>query len=282
MGLTVVPGNMIEDGTVTSADLAVDPRNASNFNAGDVPTAQLGNAPSLTSLKDDIAVVSFKISANGNLSKYNLVDQFSDTFQDATGIDASASSNATRNSTGKYYSGKTPSTGGTITTHGSYTVHSFLDTGNTNFVVGAAGNVDVLVVAGGGGGGVFSGGGGGAGGFRTSASHAVTAQTYVVTVGAGGAGGTYNALGSHQYEQGVNGGNSVFDTITSAGGGGGMGYGDPGSSDGNGGTAGGSGGGGGTTTAAPGTLNGGAGNTCLLYTSPSPRDLSTSRMPSSA
>ena len=190
MGLTIVPGNMIEDGTVTSADMAVDPRNASNFNSGTVAEARLGNVPPRSPIKDDIAVVSFKISANGNLSKYNLVDQFADTFQDATGVDASASTNATRDSTGKYYSGKTPSTGGTITTHGSYTVHSFLDTGNTNFVVGAAGNVAVLVVAGGGGAGTFSGGGGGAGGFRTSASHAVTAQTYVVTVGAGGAGGT--------------------------------------------------------------------------------------------
>ena len=31
-----------------------------------------------------------------------------------------------------------------------------------------------------------------------------------------------------------------------------------------------------------GALTGNLGNSCLLYTSPSPRDLSTSRMPSSA
>ena len=73
MGLTIVPGNMIEDGTVTgsniatgavtsadiedstiiSADMAVDPQNASNLNAGDVPSAQLGNVP-LTSLQNII------------------------------------------------------------------------------------------------------------------------------------------------------------------------------------------------------------------------------------
>ena len=50
MGLTVVPGTMIEDGTITdsnfpnteitSADMALDPRNASNMSSGDVPLAQ--------------------------------------------------------------------------------------------------------------------------------------------------------------------------------------------------------------------------------------------------
>ena len=184
MALTLVKGNIIEDGAVTganiatgavtsadiqdstiiSADMAVDPQNASNLNAGDVPSAQLGNVP-LTSLQNDIAVVSFKISANGSLSKYNLVDQFSDTFQDAAGVDASASTNATRDSA-KYYSGTTPASGGTVTTYGAYQVHSFLTTGNTNFVAAGSDNVDVLVVAGGGGGGSFSGGGGGAEGAR--------------------------------------------------------------------------------------------------------------------
>ena len=37
-----------------------------------------------------------------------------------------------------------------------------------------------------------------------------------------------------------------------------------------------------TVTVASGTNSYGSGNNCLLYTSPSPRDLSTSRMPSSA
>ena len=275
MGLTVVPGNMIQDGTVTdsnfdnttitSADMALDPRDADNYTSGSVPLAQLGNVPAadLTGLDDDIALLGFKAAANGSLAKYNLLDQTVDAFEDASGVDAGSSTNEIRDSS-KYYSGTAAASGGTITTHGAYTVHSFITAGNENFVVGAAGNVAVLVVAAGGGGGTTSGGGGGGGGLRTSASHAVTAQTYTVTVGAGGAGGTYNAPGdpSGWYEQGVNGGNSVFDTITSAGGGGGMGYGDPwGSSNGLGGSDGGSGGGGGTTTSAPDTVNGGAGNT---------------------
>ena len=176
MGLTVVPGNMIIDGaitdshftntTITSADMALDPRDADNYTSGDVPLAQLGNVPAadLTGLEDDIALVGFKTAANGSLSKYNLIDQTVDAFEDASGVDAGSSTNEIRDSA-KYYSGTAAASGGIITTHGSYTVHSFLDTGNTNFVVGAAGNVAVLVVAGGGGAGTFSGGGGGAGGF---------------------------------------------------------------------------------------------------------------------
>ena len=121
-------------------------------------------------------------------------------------------------------------------------------------------NVQYLVVAGGGGGGGTNhGSGGGAGGFRFVAckSFTVNAGTAIpITVGGGGAG---NFPGT-----GAAGSNSVFSTITSTGGGVGKnsGAGNPGGS--------GSGGGG----EAP--------STCLLYTSPSPRDRQKSRMPSSA
>jgi len=122
-------------------------------------------------------------------------------------------------------------TGGTVTTSGDYKIHSF--TGDGCFVVSSLGNpltpttyrakVDYLVVAGGGGGGSGHGGGGGAGGFRESDGKSggcytasplkdacgaltVSAQTYPITVGGGGSGNT-------------SGSNSVFSTITSAGGG---------------------------------------------------------------
>jgi hypothetical protein len=183
-------------------------------------------------------------------------DGFIEAFEDATGVDASASTDEIRDSSGKYYHSAIPApTGGTITTYGSYTVHSFLNTGNTNFVVNKAGNVDVLVVAGGGAGGGSSGpgdgngGGGGAGGFRTATSHAVTAQTYTVTVGAGGVSGSPGGTN-------MQGGDSIFSTITSAGGGAGGGVAFPGPPSG---VAGGSGGGGeGWYTT---TYSGGAGNT---------------------
>jgi len=156
-------------------------------------------------------------------------------------------------------------TGGTITTSGDFKIHTF--TGDGCFVVscapsGAAPGVDYLVVAGGGGGGSDRGGGGGAGGTRFSASTftvcgspgspianptgiTVSASTYPITVGAGGTGspcvpGNTGCAGS----------NSVFSTITSAGGG--FGGASPG-----GGGSGGSGGGGGCG----GPRAGGSGNT---------------------
>ena len=123
-------------------------------------------------------------------------------------------------------------TGGTITCCGDYKIHTF--TGPGTFTVCSVGNpagsntVDYLVVAGGGGGGGANGGGGGggAGGYRESSGAAsgcytasplgacvsalpVTATAFPITVGGGGSGFPSNANGS----------NSVFSTITSAGGG---------------------------------------------------------------
>lgn len=213
MALTKVTSGVrtLGTGEVATANMATDPTNADNLASGSVPTARLGNVD-LTGLEDDVALLGFRVASNGSLAKYNLVDQTVDDFQDTSGVDASASTNETRDSSGKYYSGVTGTdpTGGAETSYTGYKVHTFLDTGNTDFVVSASGNVDALVVAGGGGGGSY-GGAGGAGGFRTSATHALTAQTYVVAVGAGGAGSS-GAAGS----VGVN---SVFDTVTSAGGG---------------------------------------------------------------
>ena len=110
-------------------------------------------------------------------------------------------------------------TGGTITYSGGYTIHTFTSSG-TFTVNSGSGNVEYLVVGGGGGGGRHSGAGGGGGGFRTATDYAVTAQGYTVTVGAGGASlyGTYPTQGGGL---GLNGANSVFDTITALGGGGG-------------------------------------------------------------
>ena len=134
-------------------------------------------------------------------------------------------------------------TGGTITTVcTNYKVHTF--TGPGTFTVCSVGNpagsdsVSYMVVAGGGGGGgSVSGtnggaGGGGAGGFRegrtsqctswtaspiacTSGPNAglpVSAQGYPITVGGGG--------GGNLQDKGTSGNNSIFSTITSAGGGG--------------------------------------------------------------
>jgi hypothetical protein len=207
-------------GEVTTANMATDPTNASNLSSGDVPLAQLGNVPTtdLTPLEDDIAILGFKVATNGSLAKYDLVDQTQDIFEDASGIDASASTDEIRNSA-KYYSGASIApTGGTITTYTDsgtdYIVHSFLASGD--FVTLADGAADYLIVAGGGGGGGYAlGGGAGAGGLLTAAALSTTAQTYAIVVGDGGAGdGSSNGTGT-------NGVDSTAFGLTAVGGGGG-------------------------------------------------------------
>ena len=107
---------------------------------------------------------------------------------------------------------------GTIDTTSSpnNTIITFI--GDGTFTPTSSFNVEYLVVAGGGAGGAgWRGGGGGAGGYLTATGHAVTAQNYTITVGAGGTG---------TIDEGNNGSDSVFSTITSTGGGGGGGRGD--------------------------------------------------------
>jgi len=112
----------------------------------------------------------------------------------------------------------TSGTGGTITTYTSggvdYKVHTFTSSGTLVIEsVNSASVVEYLMVAGGGAGGYSYGAGGGGGGFLTASSVPVIAQTYAVTVGAGGSWVTSNTGGS--------GSNSSFNSITSIGGGGG-------------------------------------------------------------
>ncbi len=153
---------------------------------------------------------------------------------------------STSNVTGRVVTPYIIATGGTITTSGDYKIHTFTGPGTfgvTNEGTGPGSNtVDYLVVAGAGGGGnsVTSGsgnGGGGAGGYRESSGAAsgsysrsplgacvaalpVGAQSYPITVGAGGTAGAPPGT----YSPGGNGNNSIFSTITStAGGGGGAG-----------------------------------------------------------
>ena len=144
--------------------------------------------------------------------------------------------------------------GGSVSTVGDYKVHIF--TSSSNFVVSQGGNaagsntVDYFVVAGGGGGGGgvggqpnfwFGGGGGGGGGFRESVPSPaawtgsplassggavpVSAATYPVTVGGGGAAGTRSNPSQAPTDAGSKGSNSVFSSITSTGGGFGKGRG---------------------------------------------------------
>jgi hypothetical protein len=176
-------------------------------------------------------------------------------------------------------------TGGTIVTCGNYKTHIFTADGCFSVSAGFGPNsvADYVVVAGGGGGGVecassTSSGAGGAGGFRLSNSPtsciaapvmsplaagsalAISPGTYPITVGGGGPGSTFPA--GAPARMGTPGVDSVFDSITSAGGGGGSGNGPAALS----GLKGGSGGGGkqdngcGGTTSPCGSISGGDGN----------------------
>ena len=243
MGLTVVPGNMIEDGTITdsnfpnteitSADMALDPRNASNISSGSVPLAQLGNVPVVGTgpLDNDLATLGFNIAATNSLAKYNLIQQTVDAFEDASGVDAGSSTGETRDAS-NYYAGTSTTTGpgdatgGTITYSGGNTIHSFTASGN--FITESSNTLGSYLVVGGGGGGAkgLAGGGGGAGGYQAGSSFAVTAQTYAVGVGDGGLGGITDGAANTDGED------STFSTIT--GNGGGKGGGGPGGSGGGG------------------------------------------------
>ena len=76
-----------------------------DITAGQVKAADLASdAVDTTGIQSDIAILGFKVAANGSLSKYDLIDQTIDNFQDAAGVDASASTDEIRNNN-DFYSG---------------------------------------------------------------------------------------------------------------------------------------------------------------------------------
>jgi hypothetical protein len=102
--------------------------------------------------------------------------------------------------------------GGTVSSVGSYRVHTFTSSGTLSVPSGFSASAEYLIVGGGGGGGYDNGGGGGAGGFLEG-STSITANNYSVIVGGGGG---YNTSVS----QAGDGGSSSFANITALGGGG--------------------------------------------------------------
>ena len=184
--------------------------NASNLTSGTIPEARLPatvpTSADISTLENNVAVLGFKVATNGSLSRYSLVNQVIDEFNDATGIDTSASSQYVLES-GYVFGGTSTSgnaTGGTITTVGGYKYHKFTHTGgyngNTshNFVVPGTGTLEYLIVGGGGRGesshtgwnqaGYSKGGEGGQ--RQHNSSFSATAQTYTIVVGGGAQGWT--------------------------------------------------------------------------------------------
>lgn len=167
--------------------------------------------------------------------------------------------------------------GGTVTTDGTYTYHTFTSSGTWTVSSGSR-SVEYLIVAGGGAGGghnsgYYEGGGGGAGGMQFSTTTA-NAGSYSIVVGAGGTGaaGGSNTSGSNSSAFGVTSigggkGGAGASAAANGGSGGGSGYngsfgtGTTGQGN-NGGTYGGTyngGGGGGGKSAAGGGANSGVG-----------------------
>jgi len=216
--------NSIEPSTGTTLTLGA---------SGDTVTAGTGVITSGFSdegIKNDIALLGFKVAANGSLAKYNLVDQTIDDFQDASGVDAGASTDETL--TSGFYSGVTTVTGGTtgqFTGDGTFGVDGtvygyniFKVTGthtsssegyeDISFVTGGTiSSLDYLVVAGGGSAGSVnganggSGGAGGGGGVLTSISQtgssaltSLAAGTHTVRIGLGGANQPSSSSGGYK------------------------------------------------------------------------------------
>lgn len=170
---------------------------------------------------DNVSLFAFKVAAAGSIAKFDMRDGFYDDYQDGSGVDASASTNELRDSSGKYYSGSSTSagdaTGGTITYNGGNTIHTFSTANNgtstNDFVAPSTETVNYLMIGGGGGGGAGYAGGGGGGGVITGTT-SVNAGTHVVVAGAGGLGDIYG--GSNDA---TDGGDTTFNSITAYGGG---------------------------------------------------------------
>ena len=221
--------------------------NATNIPAaqlsGQVPVANLGNVDT-SGLEADIALLAFKTQANGSLARYNLIDQSVDSFEDASGVDAGASTNESRSLSNYYY-------GGTL---GAVTYHASTTTGASTWTCPSGiESAEILVIGGGGGGATAYGSGGGAGGIVHDTDYTVVAGVvYDITVGTGGATVTGQLAND--------GANSVFNvnaegsgiTLTANGGGGGGATGGPNSGNGR---EGGSGGGSGNTSSGQGATN---------------------------
>jgi len=123
-GTTIVNADINASAGIANSKMATDTTNATNLASGTVPTARLGSgsASSSTFLRgdqtyaavdttgivanqDDIALLGFKVAANGSLARFDLVDQSIDAFETEDGVDLSTSTGEFYSAAGNFYSG---------------------------------------------------------------------------------------------------------------------------------------------------------------------------------
>ena len=99
--INAVDAAKITTGTVDNARITLDAAeipdlDAAKITTGDIALARLDNAPATdtSALEYNIAILAFKVASANQLAKFQMVDQVIDEYQDATGIDAGASTNA--------------------------------------------------------------------------------------------------------------------------------------------------------------------------------------------
>ena len=108
-----------------------------------------GTVLGVTTNTENVAALSFKLATADSLSKFNLVDGFSDDYNDATGVDVATSTNEIRDATGNYYSGvlinNGPAIDGYIETlfhgDGANSGTTFTDSSSNGYTVQSSGNI---------------------------------------------------------------------------------------------------------------------------------------------
>ena len=200
----------IAAGAVTDAKIAdmAATKLTGSVDIARLPAAVLNsNVPATDTsvLEYNIAMLAFKHASQNQITKFAMVDQMVDEYQDTTGIDAGASTNelTAGSGTAKYFhggAGGTGPTGGSSTgnyTHGGLTYYFNKFTADTNLVVTDGGTADVFLIGGGGSASGDNGGGGGAGGLIWKAGHTFAGSTtYAIDIGDGGTGSGGGAQGA--------------------------------------------------------------------------------------
>ena len=238
--------NLHSTGIITATSFVASGTITGEHHGDGANLTNVASSSDLNTLENNVAILGFKVATNGSLARYSLVNQVIDEFNDATGIDASASTNELL--INGYYTGGTSTsgnaTGGTVTTVSGYKYHQFTHTGRYNgqsggsnytttynFVVPGTGTLEYLVVGGGGRGESSHTGWnqqgyskGGQGGLRQhNSSFSATAQTYTIVVGGGAQGWTdstnWSGANSSAFGVTANGGAGSYNTGTGIDGG---------------------------------------------------------------